>query len=122
MDSSQPLALEIEMFLLMRGDWISVVEICQRFGIEERLLRADGKRRPLCRHFAISSSTKGFKHLRFATVAERLQYKHARRRTAIAYLRALREYDAAVRNCLTGKFPDQIEALTGQQTLFPLYS
>ena len=50
------LATQIEVFLLLRGDWVSVEELCQRFAIPERLLRADGKRRPICGRFAISSS------------------------------------------------------------------
>lgn len=51
------LADRIEALLLLKRDWVSVEEICQSTGINERTLRASGKRRPLCRHFAISCSS-----------------------------------------------------------------
>ena len=113
------LATRIEMFLLLRGDWVPVSEICQHFSIPERILRADGKRRPLCRHFAISSSTHGLKHISLATVKERIRAKHKPRKILIAAARAQRDYDLALHNCLTGKRPDQTERHTGQ-SLLPL--
>jgi hypothetical protein len=111
------LASNIEIFLLLQGDWVSVEELCQRFAITERLLRADGKRRPLCGRFAISSSTKGLKHIRHATTEERITYKHARLKVLVANARALKEYDQALSNCLTGKRPAQVERHTGQGIL-----
>lgn len=107
-------ATRVEMLLLARADWVSVTDISQACSIDERLLRADGRRRPLCSRFAISSSTKGIKHIRFATVKERIKYKHARLRTLIAYRRALDDYNTALHNCLTGKKPEIIERHTGQ--------
>ncbi|CAN5356173.1 hypothetical protein BH09VER1_BH09VER1_28770 [soil metagenome] len=114
------LATRIEMFLLMRGDWVPVAEICREFDIPERMLRADGHRRPLCRHFAISSSKggeNGLKHLSLCTVRERITYKNNRRKRLIAEARALQEYGIASHNCLTGKKPLQIERHTGQGIL-----
>lgn len=121
---TQPdLATRIEMFLLTRREWVPVEEICRHFQIPERLLRADGRRRPLCRHFAISSARggkNGFKHLSLCDVAERLEYKHNRLKRLVAERRALDEYATAITNCLTGKHPHQEERFTGQQTLFAL--
>lgn len=117
---SSELATQIEIFLLLAGDWVPVEDICARFGIPERQLRADSGRRPLCRHFAISSSRNGkngLKHLSLCTTAERLAYKHNRRKRLVAEARALAEYNTALKNCLTGKRPDQIERHTGQGLL-----
>lgn len=108
------LQTQIEAFLLTEDRWFSVAEICERFRFPERLLRADGRRRPLCGRFAISSSTKGLKHISFATVPERLDYKHARRKVLVANARALKEYALAVNNCLTGRKPTLQERHTGQ--------
>lgn len=118
---TETLATQIEMFLLVERDHVPVKRICERFGIHERILRADGKRRPLCHRFAISSSKNGengLKHIAHCTVRERLTYKHARRKVLVANARALKEYDAALHNCLTGKLPEQFERHTGQRTLF----
>jgi len=114
------LAIRIESFLLTAKRWFSTAEICRACGCQERLLRADGKRRPIFRKFAISSSAKGLKHLNFTTVTERLTYKHARLKVLISNRRALDDLAEATRCCLTGKFPDQRERFTQQATLFPL--
>jgi hypothetical protein len=108
------------MFLLCRGGWVSVEDVCAACDVPERLLRADGKRRPIHTTFAISSSTKGIKHVSQTTVRERIEYKHARLKVLIANRRALDEFTSALANCLTGKFPDQRERFTQQATLFPL--
>lgn len=117
---SPGLEILINQFLLTAPRWFSTTEICQACGCPERLLRADGKRRPIYSKFAISSSTKGLKHLSFTCVAERLQYKHARTKVLIQNRRALDDFAEGLRNCLTGKFPDQRERFTHQATLFPL--
>lgn len=113
------LQTRIETLLLTENRWFSVAEICSRFGFDQRLLRADGRRRPLCRSFAISSSTKGIKHIAWSTVRDRLEYKHARRKVIIANARSLKEYQSAIANCLTGKKPHIRERHTGQ-LLIPL--
>jgi hypothetical protein len=118
--NSTELAAQIEIFLLAAGEHVPVKTLCDHFGIPERLLRADGKRRPLCHRFAISSSKNGengLKHIRHCTTAERLAYKHARKKVLIANARALQEYDRALHNCLTGKHPNKIERHTGQGLL-----
>ena len=108
------LASRVEMFLLSRGGWVSVEDVCSACDIPERLLRADGKRRPIHTAFAISSSTKGIKHVSQTTARERIEYKHARLKVLIANRRALVEFTGAISNCLTGRRPDQIERHTGQ--------
>lgn len=91
----------ISDYLLTRADWVPVEEICTRFGINERLLRAHGRRPSLISGFAISSSTRGIKHIHHTTVNERLHYKHSRIKRLIAERRALKEHDLAVARCLT---------------------
>lgn len=115
------LANRIEMYLLARGNvYVPIPEICEECEIEERLLRADGRRRPLCRNFAISSTKNGqngLKHLFFTTPRERIRFKHAKLKNLIAYARALNDFKAAVRNSLTGSRPLQTERFTGQGIL-----
>jgi hypothetical protein len=116
--TSGELATQIEIFLLNREGWVAVAEICTHFRIPERMLRADGKRRPLLARFAISSTRagqNGFKHLSKTTVAERLEYKHNRIKRLIAERRALDEYTSAFHSCLTGK--PQHERFTQQGLL-----
>lgn len=116
------LAIEIETFLLARAEWVPVEEICERFKIDQRLLRATKNRRPLCHHFAISSSQSGkngLKHLSLCSLLERLAYKHNRIKRLIAEKRALKDYEQALHNCLTGKRPSLLERHTGQLVLLP---
>lgn len=113
------LAHQIEQHLLAQADWVSVADLCQRFSIDQRDLRAKGHRKPhLLKPFAISHSVKGYKHIARATIAERLQYKHACRKNLLAYVRADRQYRAALRNCTTRR-PIPQERHTGQ-LLIPL--
>jgi len=114
------LATRIEIYLNLCEDWVSVETICRECGVTERILRADGKRRPIYGRFAISSSIKGLKHIRHTTVSERLTYKHARKKVIVAHARALKEFTLALHDALTGKHPQQHEILTGQGTLFGL--
>lgn len=112
------LATRIEMYLLALAEWVPVVDICRDCEVAERLLRADGRRRPIYSRFAISSSTKGLKHLAHTDARERIAYKHARKKVLIANARALRDFDNAVSACLTGKLPTLTEYHTGQGLLF----
>jgi hypothetical protein len=112
------LATRIEIFLLTRAEWVSVETVCRGCEVTERLLRADGRRRPIFSRFAISSSTKGLKHIRHTTARERITYKHARQKVLIAHARALKEYAQAVHACVTGKLPDLHEVHTNQGLLF----
>jgi len=114
------LANNIEALLLARAGWVPVDDVCTACHVPERLLRAHGKRLPIFSAFAISSFTKGLKHLSLTTTEERIRYKHSRLKVLIANRRALDEYHRALSNCLTGRFPDQVERFTHQATLFPL--
>ncbi|MEI6034492.1 MAG: hypothetical protein WCS65_09460 [Verrucomicrobiae bacterium] len=112
--STGELANAIEALLLARAGWVSVDDVCSACQVPERLLRADGKRRPIFSRFAISSSTKGLKHISLTTAPERIRYKHSRLKVLIANRRALDEFNRALTNCLTGKRPGQYERHTGQ--------
>lgn len=104
------------MWLLTQRDWVSAAEICQRFGVRERLLRADRDRAGLLSEFAICGD-KGFKHIRNATDQEYQQaherilahLKHEARRLRSWRLRRLRER--------VGLRPVQFEKFTGQALL-----
>jgi hypothetical protein len=120
--SSPDLATQLEMHLLCKGGWVPVAEICAHLGINERDLRATGRKRAIFARFAISNSApgrNGLKHISLCSVAERLAYKHNRLRRLVAETRALRDYDLAVTNCLTGKRRQEFERHTGQ-SLLPL--
>jgi hypothetical protein len=103
----------IERYLLAARHWVSVEEICRACSIPERLLRADGRRRPIFSRFAISCSTKGVKHITHTTVRERIKYKHSRLKVLIANRRALDEFTHALHSNLTGHNPT-FERHTGQ--------
>lgn len=60
---------QIESYLLERGDWVKSRELCERFGVTERQLRAIDDHPGLCTLIAISGN-KGFKHISLATPAE----------------------------------------------------
>lgn len=78
--ATDPVAGQIERYLLERRDWVSAAELCERFGISERRLRQMYDRPGLCTAFAISLSKQGFKHVAMATEAEWIHAKNAARR------------------------------------------
>jgi len=80
----------IETFLLSRHGWVSSREICERFGVSERQLRAVAGNAGLCSAFAISGD-KGFKHVSAASPSEWLRFKHRLRRHGIAELVRVRD-------------------------------
>jgi len=86
------IAQQIERYLLACGDWIPVREICRRFDIRERRLRALDDRPGLCSRFAISGD-KGIKHVSCATTTEWLQFKHRLRKHGIGELVRVRDLD-----------------------------
>jgi hypothetical protein len=101
------LVIQIEDFLLANPRWVPVRELEERFGIDERILRAQGRRRPLLAHCAISNAepgNNGYKHIRHTTVRERLRAKHACRRRIIAGARADKDLKRAVAHALDGRF------------------
>ncbi|MFA7256924.1 MAG: hypothetical protein WC047_05060 [Kiritimatiellales bacterium] len=63
------LSPQIESYLLERGEWVKSRELCERFGVTERQLRAIDDRPGLCTMIAIGGN-KGFKHISLATPAE----------------------------------------------------
>ncbi len=114
------LANEIEIYLLATPRWVPLSEIEEMFGIDERDLRAKGKKRPVCARFAINSAAKGrhgLKHIMHATIEERLAHKHKNRRVLIAAARNARDYETALRTALDTRTPQA--DLTGQ-TILPL--
>lgn len=115
-------ARQIEVYLLAQRDWVPVVDLVVRFGIRERLLRADDgvARGGLLDGFAVSSP-KGFKHASLVTTDEWLAIKHRLQRHAVAEIRKLRTWVKARRNCLQGPQPSLVERHSGQ-LLLPLPS
>lgn len=79
----------IEQFLLERGDWVKSRELCERFGVTERQLRAVDDRPGLCSRIAISGN-KGFKHISLATPAEWEEHYARERKHSIMALVNLR--------------------------------
>jgi len=59
-------ASAISAFLLARDGWVQAKDICQRFGVEARALRATNTVPGLCSQFAISGP-KGFRHIAACT-------------------------------------------------------
>ncbi len=117
------LAQEIEAHLKAAHGWVSKLQICQEFRVNERRLRADGDRPGLLDDFAVSSTREGqsgFIHNDFLPTADYLPIKHRIKRHAIAELRKTRRWDSSRKNRFVGTFPDQIERFTKQATLFPL--
>lgn len=114
-------AAQIELFLLAAGTWVPTAEICARFDIQERALRAAGEKPGLLDAFAVSSTKNGqhgFCHHRFVERTDWLKTKHRLRRHAIAELRKVRAWDRARQNCLTGRRPELVEKHTGQLVMF----
>lgn len=73
------LARQIESFLLANRRWVKSEELCERFEIRQRQLRALGDEPGLCSEFAISGD-KGFKHVLHATNDEfERSYQRSRR-------------------------------------------
>lgn len=112
---------QIELFLLARGTWVPTAEICARFDIQERALRAVGDKPGLLDGFAVSSTKQGehgFCHHRFVERADWLKTKHRLLRHAVGELRKVRAWDRARQNCLTGRRPELVEKHTGQLVMF----
>jgi len=88
------LKADIESYLLSApgSGWVNSRELCARFEIKDRQLRAVGDRPGLATEFAISSD-KGFKHVTKAGRVEYLRFKHRMRRHAISELVRVRDLD-----------------------------
>lgn len=110
------LAPQIEAYLLENPRWIKSEEICSRFDIRQRQLRALGDRPGLCSEFAISGD-KGFKHVRHAT-AEEFNRSYRRSRThGINELVGARRRKRYRDRLLTSKPPPMHERSTGQAVM-----
>lgn len=89
----------IETYLLRHEGWVSAEALCEKFDLDERLLRAVGLRPGLCSGFAISGQ-KGYRHALCATPGEweafaaRLTAHADGEKSHVATLRALRDQAA----------------------------
>ena len=117
------LATRIELHLLQAGGFVPTREICDKFDIPERNLRAKGGEPGMLDDFAVSSTAagqSGFIHHRhlpeeaFASIAGRI------RSHGIAELRKIKHWRQARHNVLTGKRPDLREVHSGQLLLLPV--
>jgi hypothetical protein len=109
------LAAQIEAYLLLEARWVPAVEICQRFQVSKRKLRACRTRPGLLDDFAVSSK-QGHKHTSLLTTAEYLPYKHKMLRHSISQIRKIKKWDNGRHNSLTKK-PVLIERHSGQLLL-----
>lgn len=114
---SDPVSADIERFLLARGDWVKAAELCARFNVTERQLRQVDNRPGLCTAFAISLSSRGFKHVALATHTEWIHAKHAARREAFARLRRVKEWTTVRSNTTNVLRCGLFEKDTGQGLL-----
>ena len=80
---------QIEAYLLERRDWVKSREICERFSVSDRQLRAIDDQPGLCSRIAISGN-KGFKHISLATTAEWQEHYFRERKHNIMALVNLR--------------------------------
>lgn len=92
------LSEQIEVHLLNAQGWVSVAELCQKFDLNQRDLRAHGDEPGLCDAFAVTSTRQGesgYIHHRFLPTADWLPIKHRLRRHAIAELRKAQRWAKA---------------------------
>ena len=87
--SVKQISNQVEQLLIERGDWVSTGEICQKFNVDERQLRAKNDEPGKCTLIAISSN-KGYKHVAIATTAEWTAHYHRERKHNIMGLVNLR--------------------------------
>ena len=107
------LPTHLEMWLLSQPCWVPAAEICERFQIEERHLRAKGKNPGVCDAFAVSSS-KGYKHVRHLSTEEFEQAVQITTAVALSYLRKGKRWEVARHRPLTGSQKALFEKATGQ--------
>lgn len=115
------LALQIDTWLRTQHRWVPADEICERFGLRKRLLRADGDRDGLLDDFAVSSTAgdaHGFKHVRLLTTTEWIKAKRKMRLHGVREIRKTIKWDRARYRERTN-VPIPMELATGQTLLFP---
>ena len=101
-----------------RCGWVKARELCERFGVRERELRALDDQPGLCSQIAISGN-KGFKHISLATADEWERHYGRERKHAIMALVTLRQ-KRRLRQVLTRRIqrpPVEFERDTGQLLL-----
>lgn len=106
-------AQQIEAFLVSQHRWVKSDELCQRFGIRERALRAIDGKPGLCSEFAISGD-KGFKHVKHATDDEFRRADQRSRKHAIGEFVSARLRRRYRQRLLSVRPPPIHEATTGQ--------
>jgi hypothetical protein len=110
---SEVAAKKIEQFLLENRRWVKADELCARFGIRERQLRAYDGRPGQCSEFAISGD-KGFKHVQHASEEEFQRSDQRSRRHAIGEFVSARLRRRYRQRLLTDRPPPEHEVATGQ--------
>jgi hypothetical protein len=113
-----PLAAHVEMWLRTQDRWVSAREICERFGVRERQLRAVSGKPGLLTRCAISHSRLGYKHVRLASEEEFRECDRRERKHCVGQFLSLRSRRAYRRAELTGHRP-RTERFSGQ-VLLPL--
>jgi hypothetical protein len=121
LSTSQPLnastiAAAIEAFLLENHRWVKSDELCEKFEIRPRELRALGERPGICSEFAISSD-KGFKHVKHASETEFMHSYRRVRKHGIAELIGARRRRRYRDRLLIDKPPPVHEVATGQEVM-----
>lgn len=106
---------QIEAYLLARAAWVPARELCERFGVRERELRALDERPGLCSTIAISGN-KGFKHIALATTDEWRRHYARERKHSIMALVNLRQKRRLRERVLSRRVPPT-ERDTGQYLL-----
>jgi len=108
---SSDLATQIEIHLLTLGTWVPTADLCARYGIKERALRAAGRRPGLIDHFAVSSTrngTHGYIHHRYLPTADWLPIKHRLLSHALAEIRKARTWAKSRHNIqITNPSPER---------------
>lgn len=115
------LPAQIELYLLNRGAWVSVDDLCTRFAIRPRMLRADGARDGLLDNFAVSSTRgneHGFIHINLLSALDYIRAKRRLRKHGIRELRKVRRWEQARARARIGINPTT-ERHTGQILLIP---
>ena len=115
------LARQIELHLLERGDWVSVQDLCSRFAIKPRMLRADGDRDGLLDDIAVSSTRggeHGFIHINLLGAPDYIRAKRRLRKHGIRELRKVKRWEQARARARIGLKPTT-ERYTGQLLLIP---
>jgi hypothetical protein len=113
-----PLAHEIEPYLLLAKGWVPSAVICERFGIADgRALRGLNGQPGLMGDWAISGN-EGYKHIHNATTGEWLRYQYRIVHHAISELRRWRRQRKLRREVLAKRAAAPMERDT-RQLVFP---